>query len=444
MPSPAPGQAAQPPDARRICFVVEKLADRSGGAERVLIETANALAASGYMVEILTHEHRGKPPFYPLAFGVTHTNLRRPKAVRGPLRRKLDQWRERAHQIRNIPAPFDRLIWFSKHGAFWRRLERHLALHQPAAVIAFLPPAISALALAQPGYPLRRIASTHNAPEQDFHNPERWDPSALDRRRRWALMPRMDLIMVLLPEYRDWYPANLRDKVVVVPNAVRPIPETQRDGCRKPWVISIGRLATVKRHELLLDAWAQLAPEFPNWRLRIFGQGPLEAHLKARIKTLNIGDQARLMGHTQEIEQEYLQSAILAHPAEFEGFPLAVTEALAAGLPVVGFEDCSGLNRLVVPGVNGLLVPSTGSRLEALTQALRSLMQDEPCRRQLGQAGPETMHPYGPEAVTALWVKCLTEHPNTTLKPPHGSLLPQANTGSPAYHETRAREAVSN
>lgn len=418
MPSSTTGQAAPPPDARRICFVIEKLADRSGGAERVLIETANALATSGYTVEILTHEHRGKPPFYPLAFGVTHTNLRRPKALRGLFRRKLDEWRERAYQIRDIPAPLDRLIWFSKHGGFWRRLERHLALHQPAAVIAFLPPAISALALAQPGYPLRRIASTHNAPEQDFRNPERWDPSALDRRRRWALMSRMDLIMVLLPEYRDWYPAHLRDKVVVVPNAVKPIPEARRNGRRKPWVISIGRLAAVKRHELLLDAWAQLAPEFPNWRLRIFGQGPLEAHLKARIKTLNIGDQARLMGHTQEIEQEYLQSAILAHPAEFEGFPLAVTEALAAGLPVVGFEDCSGLNRLVVPDVNGLLAPSTGNRLEAFTQALRSLMQDEAHRTKMGQAAPETMRPYCPETVTALWVTCLERDGSNGTIPP--------------------------
>ena len=81
-------EPARPP--RRVAFVIDKLAERSGGAERVLIETANALAARGHLVEILTHEHRGKPPFYPLAFGVTHTNLRRPQAVRGRLRRELD------------------------------------------------------------------------------------------------------------------------------------------------------------------------------------------------------------------------------------------------------------------------------------------------------------------------------------------------------------------
>ena len=97
-------RAARP---RRICFVIDRLAGRSGGAERILIETANALAARGHEVQIVSHETREGAPFYPLAFGVIHTNLRRPKAVRSRLRRRIDQLREiaapRAAELR-LPA----------------------------------------------------------------------------------------------------------------------------------------------------------------------------------------------------------------------------------------------------------------------------------------------------------------------------------------------------
>ena len=393
------------PHRLKVCFVVEKLADRSGGAERVLIETANALAARGHEVDILSHEFRGKRPFYPLRFGVVHTNLRPMRESRPRVRRRLDRWREALHaRWKRLPFPLDRLLWVSKHGGFWRRLERWLAAHRPDVAIAFMPPAISALGLAKPGYPLLRIASMHNAPEQDFLNPDRWDPSSLDRRRRLALMEHMDRILVLLPEYRDWYPPGLRERCVVMPNAVEPVPaERRHTNPRGPVVMAVGRLATVKRHGLLIDAFARLAPKFPDWRLEIYGTGPIEAELAARIARHGLEGRARLMGHTRSILERYLASSLLAHPAEFEGFPLAVTEALAAGLPVLGFEDCSGLNRLVQDGVNGLLVSAAGDRTEAFAAALDGLMRDEARRRALGAAGPASMADYAPERIIDLW-----------------------------------------
>ena len=404
----APSQIQQ---TLKLCFIVEKLADRSGGAERVLIETANALADRGHQVEILSHEFRGKPPFYPLRFGVAHTNLRPMRNNRPRIRRRIDTLRDAIHHRYNTPPfPFDRPLWVSKHGGFWRRLERHLAAHRPDIAIAFMPPAISALALAEPGYPLTRIASMHNAPEQDFHNPKRWDPSTFDRRRRLELMPRMDQILVLLPEYREWYPESLRDKTFVMPNAVEPTPsELLRKRSHRQIVLSVGRLADVKRHALLIDAWAQLVEEFPNWRLRIYGTGPIEKDLATQISRLGLEKNVCLMGHTQEIQKHYLSASLLAHPAEFEGFPLAVTEALSAGLPVVGFEDCSGLNRLVRDGENGILVPAAGDRTQNFANALAGLMRDGNRSRALGTAGPASMAEYDPERVIDRWETMLTK-----------------------------------
>lgn len=398
----APGPSIRP---LRICLVIDRLARRSGGAERVLVETANRLVLRGHEVQIVSHEVREGVPFFPLEFGVSHTNLRRPKAARSRLRRRIDAARDQLH--RTLPedvSVLDRVVWLSKYGAFWRRLERYLAAHRPDVAVAFLPPAITALGLVRPDAPLRRIASLHNVPEEDLANPARWDPGALDRSRRMAALARMDAITVLLPEFRNWFPDALRARVAIVPNVVAPISmaRIRRHGRRKV-VLSVGRLAEVKRHGLLIEAWARLASEFPDWELRIFGAGPLAARLEARIAELGLAGRVRLMGQTDAIDEEYLAASLLAHPAAYEGWGLAVTEAMAAGVPAIGFEDCPGVNQLIQDGVNGLLVAGGDDRVGHLTRALGALMRDEPRRAALAEAAPATVRAYAPDRVTDLW-----------------------------------------
>jgi glycosyltransferase involved in cell wall biosynthesis len=394
---------------RRVVFVIDRLAGRSGGAERILIETANGLAARGHEVQIVSHEAREGAPFYPLALGVMHINLRRPKAVRNRLRRRLDALRERLHrEVRAYGFPAGQLLWLSKHGAFWRRLERHLAAHAPDVAVAFLPPAITALGLARPLPGLRRVASLHNVPEHDLANPERWDPSPVDRRRRMAALGRHDAITVLLPEFRDWFPAPLRERVAIMPNPVPPVPAAHRAAARREKVVlSVGRLAPVKRHDVLIAAFGRVAAEFPDWELRIFGVGPARAALAEAVRAGGLGGRVRLMGHTDRIADEYLAAAIVAHPAEHEGWGLAVTEALAAGTPPVGFADCPGVNALIEHGVTGLLVePGAGTRearVAALAAALAGLMRDEAARAALGAAGPASMARFAPDRVLDRW-----------------------------------------
>lgn len=393
---------------RRILFVIDRLARRSGGAERVLIETANALAARGHLVEIASHEDRRGPPFYPLAPGVFHSNLRPPRRglrrLAHPLRRLYET---SAPQV----APFDRLTWTSRNGGFWRRLEAHVAVTQPDVVVAFLPPSVTALGLVRLPAGVRRMASLHNVPEQDFDSPLRWDPLERDRRLRRAALDRMDRITILLPEFRPWFGEALQPRLVLMPNAIAPVdPMLRSAAIRQPVVRAVGRLAEVKRHDLLLDAWARIAAGFPDWRLEIFGEGPLRPELEAQIARLGISGSARLMGHASDIQEKYLTASLLAHPAEFEGFGLAPAEALAAGLPVVGFADCPGVNRLVQDGTNGILVPGSPdreARVAGFAAALSTLMADPALRDRLAAAGPESMARYAPDRVIDLWEETL-------------------------------------
>ena len=393
---------------RKISFVIEKLAQRSGGAERVLIEVANAFAARGYAVDILSHEFRGKPPFYPLEFGVRHLNLRGTPGMRSKPRRLFDRIRGRLHNADNPVFPLDRLYWWSKNEGFRRRLEQHILRSRPDAVIAFMPPAIKALAGAKIDPNTVKFASMHNAPEQDFDNPLRWDPTPIDRKRRLELMHKIDKIGILLPEYADWYAPELRKKTIVIPNFVVPVPEDLRAiPERSKTILCVGRLADVKRHSLSIRAFGELAERFPDWTLKIFGIGPKEDELKQLVEDLGLQAQVFLMGHTQSISDQYRNAALLCHPAEYEGFPLAVTEALATGVPVVGFSDCSGLNRLVEDQVNGVLIDPNGgseqSRLKGLSSTLERLMENTECLQSLGEMGPKTMAQYEPEKVMDQW-----------------------------------------
>lgn len=397
---------------RRIVFIIDRLAGRGGGAERVLIETANALARRGHLVEIITHERGRGDPFYPLVPGVMLTRLRPPQPVwRVPLDRLRGPLERHGHHLPGL----DRLAWFSRHGGFWRRLARYLAATRPDAACAFMPPAFTALSLASArmraqGITVPAFASTHNAPVQDFSNPERWGPGRLDRARRLAALTGLDGIAVLLPEYRAWYAPALQARITVLPNAVNPVPQSARArpaAARR--IVAVGRLAAVKRHELLIAAFARLAEAFPDWRLDIHGRGPLAGHLSAQIAAAGLQDRITLHGQSTDMAAVYGRAALLAHPAAYEGFPLAVTEALAHGLPVLGFGDCSGTNALVRNGETGILLSLAGqeegpaARVDSLTEGLRRLMADPDLRDRLGRAGPGDMAPYAPELIIEQW-----------------------------------------
>lgn len=392
----------------KISFVVDKLSDRSGGAERVLIDTANRLFRAGHQVEILNFDIRRGNPFYKVDFGISCINLRTPEQALPAL---LRTWKKISRKlVSECPsfAPFDRLKFMNTHSDFARALRRYHIANPPDVIVPFMPPAFIACALGTTGgIPI--VASLHNVPEQDFANSERWDPTPYAQRRRLVLLDKMAGITVLLEEFRDWFPSHLHSRISVVPNAVEPVdPALLQSARRSKTVMAVGRLTKVKRFDVLLRAWSSVERKYPDWKLEIYGVGPEQKQLESLVLDLGLRN-ARLKGHVRDIKERYLRSAFLAHPAEFEGWGLVVTESLAAGMPVIAFADCSGVNRLVTNGVNGLLVSSDADRAEALGAALDLFMSDPAYRSKLSLAGPPSVANYSPDAVMRIWESVLGE-----------------------------------
>jgi len=120
--------------------------------------------------------------------------------------------------------------------------------------------------------------------------------------------------------------------------------------------VTVGRLATQKGHSYLLEAIARVVNEFPNAKFLFAGDGPLRAELETRVDALNIRNYVWFLGIRNDIPLLLSMCDGFILPSLWEGLPIALLEAMYAGLPVIA-TDVEGVDEIIKDGENGLLVP---------------------------------------------------------------------------------------
>ncbi len=362
----------------KLLFAIKTLELAGGGAERVLAEISRALAERGHEVAILSFDPPGGEPFYPL-----HPAVRRISMGIGDVRSGTGP----GVAVRRIAA--------------MRRLAKK---ERPDVAIGFMHSAYIPLGLALIGSGIPLIGSEHIA-----YDHYRTRPLQAALLRLTPLLVRA--MTVISPAIRDGFPALLRRRMVVVPNPLgtpgRGSANVSGEAGSMKTLLAVGRLEEQKDQRTLIDAFARIAANFPDWRLRIVGEGSLRPSLEAQVSRLGLEDRVSLAGTTRDIEQEYARAQLFSMPSSYESFGLATAEALSHGLPVVGFADCPGTNELVQDGVNGLLVAGT-DRAAALAQGLATLMASPEQRQRLGAAGPPSVTDFAPQRVADEWQKLLS------------------------------------
>lgn len=145
--------------------------------------------------------------------------------------------------------------------------------------------------------------------------------------------------------------------------------------------IAVGRLAAIKNHRLLLEAFARVVDVHPNARLTLVGDGPERAELESRADERGIASRVWFAGFRHDIADQLARADVFVVSSDYEGVSIAVLEAMRAGLPVVG-TDVGGMSETVESGVTGLLVPARDTA--ALANAMAKLAGDQNCRERMG------------------------------------------------------------
>jgi glycosyltransferase involved in cell wall biosynthesis len=187
--------------------------------------------------------------------------------------------------------------------------------------------------------------------------------------------------------------------VRVIPNAVRPpllLPPAERRALRaaltgdpdRPLLIAVGRLTAQKGYCDLLAALQQVAIAAPDVALLIAGDGELRAELLADLERRDLGGRVMLLGLRDDVPALLAAADLYVSAAHWEGLPVALLEAMAAGLPVVA-TDVGDAPHVVAgahtSGPAGLLTP-TGFP-EALAQGIVTLLRDPERCDVMGAAG---------------------------------------------------------
>jgi len=218
----------------------------------------------------------------------------------------------------------------------------------------------------------------------------------------------LDVLALLTPSLVDEVSSimqghNSHTKLVYMPNAMERYPEKVNFDGREKIVIAVGRVAEVKRFELLAEQFVHLHPKASDWKLKIIGDGENMTALKKIVEDNNAGDYIELCGKMDNrlVEQEMQKAAIFAMSSRSEGLPYVLLEAQSCGLPIVAYDVRVGPGFIVHDGVDGLLVKE-GDR-QGYENALLRLMNDEQLRQRMGAEAVKCTAAFSKEKVAEKW-----------------------------------------
>jgi possible glycosyltransferase len=362
-----------------------------GGTEKVMIDTANAMVKRGHNVTIILRDTKGSTPGFPLDNKVHLINC---ASVTTPL------WLTSAFcDIRSFS--------FTKERHYLKRAllnlktlasrYREAILNTPADIYITYDPRLSAMLVKEFGTS-KPVVSTFQFNPQ--HIIRRYNFQAIK-----SLVAQAGPIQVLLPEFSDIIKSTIPNAhCIVIPNVVHPIAEQSE--LNSHVLLNVARVVPLKNQSLLVEAMEYVREKFPDWQLKIYGDINADTEYCQKIQTQitqkHLEKQIQLCGNSDKINDQLLAASIFVQPSITEGFPLALTEAMSAGLPCIGLKQCSGTNHLIRHMENGVLCENNSVDF---AKAIIKLISNKELRQQLGAQARTDVRQYSPETIWERWEK---------------------------------------
>ncbi|MEV2254027.1 glycosyltransferase family 4 protein [Streptomyces sp. NPDC050147] len=354
-----------------------------GGTIRTTYNLANTLAEQHDVEIVSVFRHRDDPVFSP----DSRVRLSHLVDMRKDSPRYEGESADALRPARTFPSAEGR---YGQYSALTdRRIAEHLSSVSADVVVGTRPGLNVHLARETARGPLR-VGQEHLT--LDSHSKEL-------RRQLRSVYPRLDVLTTTTEADARAYRRMMRlpgVHVQAVPNPV-PAPGIEPADGNQKWVVAAGRLAPVKRYDLLIRAFDQVRAQRPDWRLRIYGGGKQKDKLRALIEELGLYNHVFLMGPAHPIEPEWAKGSIAAVTSSLESFGMTIVEAMRCGLPVVATDCPHGPGEIIDNGVDGRLV-EVGNP-DAIAGGLLELINNDTLRRRMGGAALEDSERFDPARI---------------------------------------------
>ena len=374
----------------RITLVIGNL--KGGGAERVCVNLANAWAARGHTLTILTGSHGPTEPAY---------------AIDAQVRWRDVNWKRWAN-TRELNTRSAASLLRGLRGIACRQMTRQIPLLAMLryAILRTSPDVVVAhLDLTN----LRVILALHETKVPVIaceHTDSTKITIGVWQRPRNLLYRRVAAVVAPHPAIANWF-GQRGATARAIPNVLfnPPAPGVKRSERRRR-LITLARLSPERHVSLAILAFADIAAEFPDWDLEINGDGPLYESLE-RLAAIVAPGRIFFRGFVVDPYAVLSAADLFVSTSWVEGFGNAIWEALACGVPVVAMDSGAPVRSLVRDGVDGLIVRPF--RRAALAEALASLMRDDAARRSLAARAPEVLTRFSMESALRQWDELLNE-----------------------------------
>ena len=235
-------------------------------------------------------------------------------------------------------------------------------------------------------------------------------PYMLALLRRW-LYPKAGAVVMQTDRGLEWLADTIpRSLGAVVPNPVQyPLPVTEpiisvdiTVAPARKVILAVGRLGPEKGFADLIKVFSSLHDQFPLWDLVIIGEGSERTLLEDTASLNGVTNRVFLPGVAGNMADWYQRASIFALSSHFEGFPNALLEAMAYGLPAVSRDCDTGPSSIIRDNIDGLLVPPD-KFFSGFKEALRKLMESSLLRKRMSASAAEVRQRFALHEVARQW-----------------------------------------
>jgi GalNAc-alpha-(1->4)-GalNAc-alpha-(1->3)-diNAcBac-PP-undecaprenol alpha-1,4-N-acetyl-D-galactosaminyltransferase len=384
----------------RLALILPDLS--CGGIQRASVTMTQELARRGYIITVFTFGD-DRADFFPLPPGVPRVSLELKSAGPTPVLHLVGKTLQRLRALRSAV----------------------LAAH-PDVVVAHATQVNVQTLLALQGAGLPIIVTEHGDVSTTKSRKSLWYRL---RRTTYRLAFKVVSVNAAADRNVSWLPQERRTIIanaIVPPTAPAtnaPSADASLHAAGGDFIISMGRLAHAKGFDILIEAFARIAADFPQWKLVILGDGELRTTLEQQAAARGLRERILFVGAVADPASFLRRARLFVMASRFEGFPLAHGEALACGLPVIA-TDCpsgpasnaeriaGGVRELLRRNVDGVLVPCEDP--SALAHAMADLMADRLRREVLAEHASQVLSRFSPDRIFDAWDRLLREAVHTS------------------------------